>query len=247
MNAVSNPPVYAVFGRPVGRSASPALHNAWFARLGIPGVYVALEVPEGREDRVVDAFRTLGLAGANVTVPLKTAVAAQVDALDPDAAATGAVNTLVRDGDRVIGCNTDVAGFRRTLGALRGRRAVIVGAGGAARAVARALDLDGAPYRTLSRSGPDPLVREAFAEAELVVNAASGRPAILDALLPSDVPRLVGMIDLNYWDPDPPGRSLAGSCGVPFRTGAAMLEAQAAEAFARWTGRDPLGSADPVR
>lgn len=257
------PPVYAVLGRPVGRSRSPAIHTAWLRALDLPGTYVALEVPPGREDGVVDAIRALGLAGCNVTLPLKERVARQLDALRGPAARTGAANTVIREGGRLVGDNTDVGGC---LSALReagldpgGASAVVVGAGGAARAAVEALRVGGAARigilaRDPAAAGallalaPDSAAIAAdLAGAELVIHATSGRPDALVRLAPDDLPRLAGWMDLNYWDPDPPGRGAALARGAVFVDGWPMFVAQAAASFAAWTGRDPLTVLRPAR
>ncbi len=256
--------VVALLGRPVAHSQSPALHNAWFAAAGLDLVYVALEVPPGAEDRATDAVRTLGLRGANVTAPLKERVVAGVDALDADAAATGAVNTLAWDGPRLVGANTDVRGFARSLDEAgvdpAGRRAVVVGAGGAALAVGVALARGGVgsllfvarrperaervgercrPARPGIVVGAAPLEPGALAGAELVVVASSGRAEALDRVDPATLGAGAAWVDLNYWDPDPPGLRRAAEAGLRTASGDAMLRAQAALSFEAWTGRPP--------
>lgn len=136
--------VVALIGDPVAHSLSPALHNAAFRATGLNWVYVALAV---RADQVADALRgaaALGLAGFNVTVPHKQSVAGLVDELRGAAARAGAVNTVVFEGGRSVGYNTDIDGFRQALHAARpegvaGERVLLLGAGGAARAAALAL------------------------------------------------------------------------------------------------------------
>lgn len=254
--------VVALLGRPVAHSRSPALHNAWFAAAGLDWVYVALEVAEAHQDRAVDAVRALGLAGANVTVPLKERVVGSVDRLEPDAALTGAVNTLWWEGRRLVGANTDVAGFVASVREVgvdpRGRRAVVVGAGGAARAAVVGLLRDGADVRVAARrpdaavalceelsaklAGPlraDALEERAFSGADLVVVATSGRPAVLDTLELDRLGAGAAWIDLNYWDPDPPARLRAVARGLTTSDGSGMLRAQAELSFERWTGRRP--------
>lgn len=138
----------AVLGYPVEHSRSPLLHNTAFRAQGLNWAYVAAPVAPGRIGAAVEGLKALGFAGANVTIPHKEAVVPFVDALSPQAAAVGAVNTLVfrrhEDGAvTVYGDNTDVAGFLEPLApyaaALRGAPMLVFGGGGAARAVAYAL------------------------------------------------------------------------------------------------------------
>jgi shikimate dehydrogenase len=133
-----------LLGWPVEHSMSPAMHNAAFDTLGLNWRYVPLAVPPGQAAAAVRGLAALGFRGANVTVPHKQAVLPTLDAIAPEARALGAANTIAVEGDKagkatLSGHNTDVAGF---LGALResnfdpqGASAVVVGAGGAARAV----------------------------------------------------------------------------------------------------------------
>jgi len=107
--------VAAVIGDPVRHSLSPTILNAAFRDLGLDWVYLAFEVPDGKAPEALDAMRVLGLDGLSVTMPHKTATAAAVDRLSPDAAALGAVNCVVRRGDELVGENTDGVGFLAAL------------------------------------------------------------------------------------------------------------------------------------
>lgn len=138
-----------MIGSPVRHSLSPALHNAAFAASGADWVFTAFEVEAGAAGRALDAMRVLGLGGLAVTMPHKEAVAALVDELDPAAAALRSVNTVVPIGDgRLKGYSTDGDGFVASLVAegieVEGRRACVLGAGGAARAIIDALARAGA-------------------------------------------------------------------------------------------------------
>ncbi|MFI5308480.1 MAG: shikimate dehydrogenase [Polyangiales bacterium] len=130
--------VYGVMGWPVAHSRSPAIHNAAFAVLQVDAVYVPYAVPPERLGRAVEAARALGLSGWNVTLPHKSAIMPFLSVIEPAATAIGAVNTVLRDGERLIGANTDAEGLTRSLREagvwLQGARAVVLGAGGAARA-----------------------------------------------------------------------------------------------------------------
>lgn len=162
-------------GHPVGHSLSPAIHEAALTAAGLAGEYALLDREEAELGAVVGELRRGERHGLNVTIPHKVAVARRVDALAGNAAALGAVNTLVRDGARVVGHNTDVGGLvravRDALGGddLGGGTAVVIGAGGAGRAaVLAAFELGAAVVRVANRT-------RARAEALAATLAASGR------------------------------------------------------------------------
>jgi len=142
--------VAAVIGHPVRHSRSPAIHNAAFAAVGLAWAFTALEVPAGGGAAALGAMRALDLAGLSVTMPLKGEAAAAADEADDDVTALGAANCIVPlGGGRLRAANTDIAGFTAALRhdagiGPEGRRVVLLGAGGAARAVARGLAASGA-------------------------------------------------------------------------------------------------------
>jgi shikimate dehydrogenase len=141
--------VYGLIGHPVSHSRSPAMHNAAFRASGVDAVYGTFDVPPERLPVAIASLRTLGVAGANVTVPHKTTVGAYLDALDAVARSLGAVNTIVRQEDgRLLGTNTDAEGLSRALAGagaeLRGAHVVVLGSGGAARAAVVGLSRAGA-------------------------------------------------------------------------------------------------------
>ncbi len=258
--------VYALLGHPVARSRSPELHNGWFAEFGVNAVYVALDVPgDGR--RLVQAMRTLGLAGANVTVPHKAAVLEGLDEIDPRAAELGAVNTIVRNGDRMVGLNTDAPGWVRDLAhrgvSVAGRRVVVIGTGGAGRALAGAVLAEGATDLRLVNRTEDraralaaelvarhpeaavqvvPWAPEALDDAELVVVATAGRPEALQRLDPARCRPGAVWCDLDYRGPEPASSARARDAGCRIVDGRGMLWWQAALAFEAWTGFVPRPS-----
>ncbi len=172
-------------------SRSPAIHNAAFRALGLDWVYLAFEVAPGRVPEALAGMRALGIRGLSVTLPHKEATAAAVDELSATAAALGAANTVVvADDGRLRGENTDAAGFLASLAdahvEVAGRRCLVRGAGGAARAVVWALADAGAsevvvvPGRVVARAEATALLAGAVgrlgtadevAGAEIVVNA----------------------------------------------------------------------------
>ncbi|GIO40450.1 shikimate dehydrogenase [Paenibacillus apis] len=133
-----------VMGDPVIQSKSPVMHQAALHAAGLPGNYVPLHVKADQLERAIQGIRALGFHGVNVTVPHKIRVMDYLDEIDPAAAAIGAVNTIVHEDGRLIGYNTDGIGYLRSLkeetGAkLNGANIVVLGAGGASRAIIYAL------------------------------------------------------------------------------------------------------------
>ncbi|WP_419864330.1 shikimate dehydrogenase [Candidatus Poriferisodalis sp.] len=258
-----------VIGDPVRHSLSPALHNAGFAHLGLDWTYVALEVPAGGGAAAVAAMRALGIDGLSVTMPLKAEVADACDELSPAAAMLGAVNCVRRSGDRLIGENTDGVGFVNSLRSQAGvepvgKHAVVLGAGGAARAVVVALVSEGTSVTIVNRS-IEPAMRAAelgktaalaagvgssmsvmvgapgaVRDADLVVNATPLGMHGSDPL-PVEPELLHGgqlVVDLIYTPAVTPILEIADEAGAQTLNGTGMLLFQAAEQFKMWTGRD---------
>lgn len=259
---------------PVGHSVSPPMHNAAFEVLGLNWRYVPLPVAPSQVENAVRGAAALGFRGVNVTVPHKQAVIPALDVIAPDAAQFGAVNTIVIDRDAtgrptITGYNTDYQGF---LGSLRqggfepaGKSAVVVGAGGAGRAVvfgllrANARDVlvldtqprqvqslladlgrDDAPLRTAPLS-TETLVESARA-AELLVNATpvGMSPKIHASIWPDDVPfpPHLTVFDLVYNPQETQLLRQARSAGALAIDGLDMLVRQGAIAFELWTGQE---------
>jgi shikimate dehydrogenase len=182
--------VFGVFGWPVAHSRSPAMHNAAFAALGLDAVYVPFAVPPDKLARAIEAVATLDVAGVNVTLPHKSAIMPLLAQVEPVAQAIGAVNTVVRDGARLIGTNTDAEGLARALREagveLSGARVVVLGAGGAARASVVGLAQAGAARIEVSARRADQaaaLVAELAAHTPgCALHAGDMGPALRDAL-----------------------------------------------------------------
>jgi shikimate dehydrogenase len=141
--------IYGIFGHPVGHSLSPLMHNSAFEALGLDCVYTAFDVHPDDVARAADAIRALGIRGVNVTIPHKQAIIPHLDEVSPDAKHTGAVNTVKNENGKLTGYNTDVGGFmrdaREELGiSPEGASVLLLGAGGAARAVISAFGMNGA-------------------------------------------------------------------------------------------------------
>lgn len=265
-----------VLGHPVGHSLSPAMHNAAFDALGIDGRYVPLSVAPDNLAAAVRGLVALGFRGANVTAPHKEAVVGMVDVLAPEAHAIGAVNVLVIQGEdgrapRIEGHNTDGQGFARALSGSgfdgAGEWAVVMGAGGAARAVvhallgcsvsgisvlsrdprraetlARQLSSHGAATLRPGRMTPETIVREC-AGASLLVNATplGMTPRPETSAWPRRVPMPAEMtvVDLVYRPLETQLLRQARAAGLVTVGGLEMLLEQGALSFALWTRRTP--------
>lgn len=249
-----------LLGHPVDHSLSPLLHNTAFRQLGLDLVYLALPVPAAEVASVIAALGAIGCAGANVTVPHKLAAHDACDELTGAAAATGAVNTLWWDDGRLHGDNTDVSGFGRVLDRASGDGpAVVLGTGGAARAVVVALDRAGHPVTVVGRreraaervaglatSGAafdladEHAVSTAVGAAATVVNATplgmggERLPAPFHDLTSDQV-----VHDLVYVAGTTPFVADAVARGATVADGRDLLAAQAEDAFERWIGRRP--------
>jgi shikimate dehydrogenase len=257
--------VFGLLGdKRVVRSLSPRMHNAVLARHGLDGVYVPIAVEPAQVEQAVRSFKHTSLAGVNVTVPHKEAVAPLLDSLSPQARALGAVNTIVFRGAELVGHNTDVDGFTAALKEAgfspRGRPALVFGAGGAARAVVLALINAGAAEVTVASRTPArtrrlaedlgaraldiSLAHAVSAGCELVVNATpvSSRresPEMAELALGlklGEACRLV--VDINYGRSRTFWEEAALAHGLPFLDGLAMLAHQARLSFKLWTGVD---------
>ncbi|MBI4711140.1 MAG: shikimate dehydrogenase [Candidatus Omnitrophica bacterium] len=141
--------LYGIFGHPLSHTLSPAMHEAAFQKLWIDANYIVLELAPAAFKKLMSQSARLSLSGFNVTVPYKETVMKYLDRVRPEARAIGAVNTVFRQGRHWVGANTDMEGFLKALmteGGFHplGKRAVILGAGGAARAVAYGLSKEGA-------------------------------------------------------------------------------------------------------
>jgi shikimate dehydrogenase len=251
--------VAAVIGSPVRHSLSPVIHNAAFGAAGVDWTFLAFEVAPGAAAAALQGVRTLGIDGISVTMPHKTDVAAAVDACSPVAARLRAVNTVRRRPDGSLeGHNTDGDGF---VAALReagvepaGRRVVLLGAGGAARALALALGDAGVADLAVVNRTPAPAERaaslaggvgrvaaaDAIADADIVINATPvGMGAGADAV-PLD-PALVGagqvVVDIIVHPLDTTLLRAARERGARTIDGLGMLVHQAAIAFTLWTGQ----------
>jgi shikimate dehydrogenase len=261
--------IVGVFGWPVTHTASPAMHNAAFAALEMNWVYLAFAVEPQNLRVALHGARDMGLAGVNLTVPHKVLALEIVEQTDPEARRLGAVNTIVFERGRLRGFNTDGYGItqavREDFGMdLAGRRVLVLGAGGAGRAIAVQCALAGAKKlwvanRTPARVEPlaralagtgaafealplDPAAIERIApELDLLINATSVGLRPGESLgLPDRVfsPRLA-VCDTIYRPAETGLLRQARRAGARAANGLSMLLHQGVRAFEIWTGRTP--------
>jgi shikimate dehydrogenase len=247
-----------IIGRPVSHSLSPAMHNAAFAACGLNWVYLAFAVEDERVAEALSGLAAAGCSGLNVTIPHKQAVMEHCSSVSESATAIGAANTLVPDGAGGFRAdNTDAEGFQRALDEaipddVAAGVVLLIGAGGAARAVAHAVKLRGGRLLVSNRSPEkaaelgwvvpfDPAALNAAAsEATLVVNATSLGMGSDD--VPFELP-LAGLgpsqvvNDLVYRPGGTPWSAAAAARGARTVDGLGMLLHQGAAAFERWTGQ----------
>ncbi|MFH1651410.1 MAG: shikimate dehydrogenase [Chloroflexota bacterium] len=166
--------ICGVIGDPIGHTLSPVMHNAAFREMGIDGIYLPFRVTREALKEAIKGMRALNLRGLNVTIPHKEAVIPLLDRLDPAAESIGAVNTIVNDAGRLVGYNTDADGFYQALlesgTAPRDKNAVLLGAGGAARAIGFILAREGAHLTLVNRS------QERARELARWLKPVAGRP-----------------------------------------------------------------------
>lgn len=251
---------------PVGHSLSPRLHGYWLDHYGIDGTYIPLGVEPSDIEQVLKALPKMGFAGLNVSVPHKEAVMAHMDHVDDNAKRIGAVNTIVFDqAGKKYGSNTDGYGFIQNILArykdwdFASGPAVVLGAGGAARAVCVALLDAGAPeIRLLNRTreradvlasqieGPMCVEawedrHEALAGASLVVNTSSlgmvGQPPL--EIILDDLPQSALVTDIVYAPLKTGLLNQAALRSNPVVDGIGMLLHQARPGFKAWFGHDP--------
>ena len=259
-----------IFGYPLSPSLSPAFQQAAFNHYGLDVRYLAWETPPESLAEEVAKLRSGDFLGANVTIPHKESVIALLDEIDPLAQAIGAVNTIVKTGGRLVGHNTDAHGFMRELkddGNFdpTGKRVLLLGAGGAARAAAFALCREGVATitianRNVSRAETlaaalhndavsvfaailDNTTLEPVAlQADLIVNCTSAGMRHGDSegqtpLSGGIIPHEAVVMDMIYNPQNTPFLSAARSAGATALGGLPMLIYQGAAAFEMWTGR----------
>ena len=260
-----------IFGYPLGHSISPAFQQAAFDHIGLDARYETWQTPPGELAKAVSRLRRDGYLGANVTVPHKVAVRDHLDELDPWAEAIGAVNTIVSKGGRLVGFNTDAYGLVESLRCeaqfdARGKKVVLIGAGGAARAAAFGLAREAVSSLVIANRTParaealaaelrdsvaevaamglaSSFFEERIASADLIVNATSvgmqGGPAEGRSPVANGLIQPTCVVHDMVYNPEAtPLLKMAKDAGARIVGGLPMLVHQGAAAFEHWTGKD---------
>ncbi len=246
--------LYGIIGSPVGHSLSPAMHNAAFAKAGINAVYLAFETDDALS--ALSAMRCLGIKGYSVTIPNKEKVMEGIDEPDETVLKIGACNTVKNSGGILQGTNTDWIGAIKSLKRLTdlsGKDAVVLGAGGSARAVVYGLVREGVSVTICNRTVEKakgladefgckaaPLKDAEGIEAEILVNTTSvgmGRLKDSSPLSKKGVEHYDIVMDIVYSPLETKLLGLARSLGKKVINGLEMLLLQATAQFEYWTGQ----------
>ncbi len=269
MNITSETKLYGLIGYPAKHSISPQIHNSAFKILNINAVYLTFEVKKEFLKKALDGVRALGIKGLNVTIPHKVNVIKYIDELSREAALIGAVNTILNDDEKLIGFNTDYTGILKTFEVynvnLIGKKIVLLGAGGAAKAIAfaiaeksssltilnrtkrKALNLAGELNKKLkvnvsANSLTSESLKNSLKDADILVNATSVgmAPNINQTLVTKEFLRKdMIVLDVVYNPLETKLLKEAKEAEAKCINGVEMLIQQAAEAFKIWFKIEP--------
>lgn len=256
---------YCIIGDPVQHSLSPLMQNAAFSALGIKSTYISFRVPSKDLKPSIESLKSIGIAGFNVTIPHKMSILQYIDELDDTASKSNAVNTVINDMGKLIGYNTDIYGFiqplyRRNID-FKGKKVLIIGAGGAAYAIVTALSYEKGieEIRVVNRSSNNAskLVEHALKlglnshkedfenlcklalQSDLIINSTSiglnneSSPIERNFINPNSI-----VYDIVYKPIDTDLIRKAKQVNAKVVYGYEMLIAQGAQAFKIWTGCD---------
>ncbi len=241
--------ITGIVGHPISHSASPAMHDAAFKAMGINGTYLRFDSPD--VEHLGDVIREYGIRGVNVTIPYKQTVMDQMDSLSEAAERIGAVNTIINDDGKLRGDNTDHIGIRYAFSDidLKGKRVLIMGTGGAARAAAYTFKNAGSDVSISGRtpSNVDVVCKDFdctphhgdIVGFDIIVNCTP--IGLVDGAYPSDIDRMDKeqvVFDMVYGR-DTPLIKRAKELGCRLIDGKEMLIGQGAESFRLWFGKEP--------
>ncbi len=258
--------LYGVIGDPIAHSMSPAMHNDLFAFYGVDAEMFAFHIKGSNLEDAVKGFKAINLSGFNVTIPHKSAIMPLLDEIDPLAAAIGAVNTVVNKDGKLIGYNTDgtgyFAGIKQVVADVEGKTVLLVGAGGAAKAIYYTMAYEGVkridianrtpqsaenliqhcPYKTDSEVMVISEAKEDFSEYDIIIQTTSvGMHPKVDQV-PIQLKNLKEgtlVSDIIYTPLETMFLSKAREQGASTQNGIPMFIYQGALAFEKWTGIFP--------
>jgi shikimate dehydrogenase len=259
--------IFGLFGHPVRHSLSPEMHTYLLQRYEIDAVYVAFDVPPKRKLELASALRTLGIRGVNLTVPFKSAILPDLDEITQAGREAQAVNVVIQHDQTLVGYNTDGEGFIQSLerafpNSSTERAVTLLGAGGAARAIAASLADLGAPeirflnrgqqraenaveqlrvYFPKTKFSAAPLTASSFLDkassTDLIVNCtAAGASDVIATFNVNKLPESAVWCDINYWMEAPPGLAQCAQRDLRTVTGLGMLIHQGLLSFELFTG-----------
>lgn len=272
MNRISgSTKLISILGNPVKHSKSPSMHNNSFEKLHLDFAYMAFEIEDGKVEKAIEAMKTLKAKGFNITMPYKEEVMEFLDEIDREARIIGSVNTVLNEGGKLIGYNTDGKGFVKSLEekgvVFKDEKIVIIGAGGAARAIAVQLALDTAKEivianRTIENAKTisdiinknvpttkarsiildEEKLKEELKDAKILINTTSiGMKETIDKSVIENTKTLhkdLFVADIIYDPQKTKFLSQAENIGCKTMNGLGMLVYQGAIAFKIWTGMD---------
>ncbi len=247
--------LYCIFGNPVSHSRSPEIHNAWFSENSVNAVYMAFEIKD--IDQGIQAIRSLDIKGASITIPFKESVMQFLDHIDEDAVKIGAVNTIVNRNGKLEGFNTDCKAGVDPLNSIgiKNKKVCIVGAGGAAHAIAHGIHMHGGRLVIVNRNrnrgmklaakyngrfiAMDDMAGLSLIQPDILINATSmGMIPDIDVcpFPPEFIRSGMVVMDIVYTPENTILLSYARKKGCTTIDGTAMFMYQAAEQFRLWTG-----------
>ncbi|MBO7611156.1 MAG: shikimate dehydrogenase [Elusimicrobia bacterium] len=261
-NVNASTKLLGIFGNPVSHSLSPIMHNDWFAKYKLNCLYVAFDVLPENLKSAVESVRTLNISGVNVTVPHKVEVMKYIDTVDDAAKTIGSVNTIVNKNGKLCGYNTDWQGFITDLKSkkinLKNKTVLVVGAGGASKAILYALTklkvkhvyltsrtfdkakLVAEKYKNISVIDINKIPEKFFNNIDCLVNCSTCGMKKEDKLpfTIKEFNKKIVFYDIIY-NKETPFKKFAAKNKIKYFSGEGMLIYQGAVSFDKWTGIFP--------
>ena len=261
-NVTAETKLLGIFGNPVSHSLSPVMHNEWFAKYKLNCLYLAFDVLPKNLKSAVESIRTLNILGVNVTVPHKVEVMKYIDSVDDAAKTIGSVNTIVNKNGKLYGYNTDWQGFITDLKSkkinLKNKNILVIGAGGAAKAILYSLNklkvkqiyltsrtfdkakLISKKYKNISVIDINKVSADFFGNIDCLVNCSTCGMKKGDKLpfAIKDFNKKIVFYDIIY-NKETPFKKFAAKNKIKYFSGEGMLIYQGAVSFEKWTNIFP--------